>query len=363
MIRYLVAGILLVVLTTVGAQAQTDWPSPEIERVYREGREALSKGNARLAMSLFRQVTDLAPEVPEARRDLAQAMVIAGDPEGALQELEPLFKGRAADASVYRVGIQAYAAQKKPEAAQKLLREGLRRNPESGALYQELGTLEETSNRTEEALAAYLDGIEREPNFYLNYFKAANIYVFSKKLIWAILYAETFLLYEHQTPRAADARNLLMAAYKRFFFPTAADDRVNPGSTRIQSGTAGSFEDAVVQTLRRQAPVVSDGVTTENLTMVRTRFLADWMTQYARTYPYTLFRYQDSMVREGIFEAYNQQLLGRAEKGSGFEAWNQMNPKAIPEFAAWAAQHRFRVAPGQFYNDKKVKGVTFKRGE
>ena len=190
-----------------------------------------------------------------------------------------------------------------------------------------------------------MEGIERDPNFYLNYFKAAGIYIFSKKLVWAIIYAETFLLYEHQTPRAADVRNLLLALDKRFFFPNTTDEQMNPGSTRMTTGKPGNFEEAVVQTLRRQAPVVSDGITTENLIMLRTRFLAEWMETYDREYPYALFRRQDSMLRIGVFDAYNQQLLGRAEAGSGFEAWNQMNPKAIPEFATWAADHPFRVAP------------------
>lgn len=360
--RRFLFSTLLGALSAFAAGAQTIWPSPEIERVYTQGREALTQGDARTALNLFRQVADLAPDVPEARRDLAQALVLTGDAEGALRELEPLFKGREADASVYRIGVQAYTAQKKGDAALRLVREGIRRNPESGELYGAMGDMEAATNRQEEALAAYLEGIERDPNYYLNYYKAANIYIFSKKIIWAILYAETFLLYEHQTPRATDTRNLLFSAYRRFFFPNETDERLNPGSTRIQTGRASNFEDAVVQTLRRQAPVISDGVTTENLIMLRARFLAEWSDAYARKYPYALFRYQDSMVRIGVFDAYNQQLLGRAEQGSGFEAWNKMNPKAIPEFAAWAASHPFRAALGEFYNNKRTKDVPYKRG-
>ncbi len=360
--RCFLSLILLFFGCVFAAHAQTEWPSPEIERVYMQGREALSRGDARTAMNLFRQVADLAPDIPDARRDLAQATLLSGDAEGALRELEPLIKRRDADASVYRIGVQAYAAQKRGDAALRLLREGIRRNPNAGELYGALGDIEETASHPEEALTAYLEGLERDPNYYLNYQKAAGIYIFSKKIIWAILYAEIFLLYEHQTPRAADVRNLLFSAYRRFFFPNATDEKFNPGSTRIQTGRAGNFEDAVVQTLRRQAPVISDGVTTENLIMLRTRFLAEWTETYARKYPYALFRYQDSMVRMGVFDAYNQQLLGRAEQGSGFEAWNKMNPKAIPEFAAWVAAHPFRVAAGAFYNNKRTKDIPYKKG-
>ncbi len=354
--------LLLLLLNPAVSRAQSSlvWPSPEVERVYEQGREALSRGDFRRAATLFQQTADLAPEVPQAREDLAYAQLLGGNAEGALNTLDPLFSNRTAGPQAYRTGADAYKARKKTDAATKLLRTGIRQHPASGLLYQEQGQLEEGAGRPTEALDAWVRGIEADPDFYLNYYTAAQQYVFSRKLVWCLLYAETFLLYEYKTPRAAEARQMLFAAYRRFFFPNATDEKLNPGSTRIATREPRSFEDAVEQTLRRAAPVVAGGITTESLTMLRTRFIIDWNERWAGRYPYALFRQEDAMLRAGVFEAYNQQLLGRAEAGSGFEKWMEFHPKAIPDFAAWAAANPFKAVPGEFYNSGDNRGLLYK---
>ncbi len=355
-------SLLLLLSVSAGSWAQTGllWPLPEIERVYEQGREALSRGDFRTAKTLFQQAADLAPEIPQAREDLAYAKLLSGDADGALTSLDPLFSARTAGPQAYRTAADAYRKLKKTTDAAKMLRNGLRAYPNSGLLFGEQGQLEESSGKPEEALKSWLNGIEFDPAFYLNYYNAAQQYVFSKKLVWCLIYAETFLLYEYKTPRAAEVRQMLFAAYRRFFFPNALDEKLNPGSTRIGNRNPRSFEEAVEITLRRQAPVVSGGVTTETLTMLRTRFLVEWNEEWAQRYPYALFRYQDAMLRAGVFEAYNQQLLGRAEAGSGFEKWVEFHTKAIPEFATWSAANPFKKPKDEFYNNGETKGILYK---
>ena len=357
---FLLLFSLLFAGTAGTAQTAIVWPSPEIERVYEQGREALSTGNFQQARQLLQQAADLAPEVPQAREELAYARLLGGDAEGALTSLEPLFDARTAGPQAYRTAADANRKLKKTDAAAKILRTGLRAYPNSGMLFNEQGQFEEAAGKPEEALKSWLNGIEFDPAYYLNYYYAAQQYVFSKKLVWCLLYAETFLLYEYKTPRATEARQMLFAAYRRFFFPNAADEKLNPGSTRLNTRTPRSFEEAVVVTLRRQAPVVAGGVTTESLTMLRTRFLIEWNEEWAKRYPSALFRYQDEMLRTGVFEAYNQQLLGRAEAGSGFEKWVEFHTRAIPDFAAWIAANPFKKPKDEFYNGGETKGILYK---
>lgn len=348
--------VLLLLSACQAAQAQVQWPSPEIESVFQRGRDALSKGSIRPAVALFRQVVDAAPGVPEGRRELANALQLGGAPAEALEVLEPLFKTKTADPQAYRIGALAWKATGRPDNSEDLLRKGLKQHPESGLLYHELGVVEDGKIHLDQALKAWLDGIEKDPGYYVNYYDAAHSYVFSTKLVWCLLYAETFLLYESQTPRSAEARKMLLAAYRRFFFPTAADEKASSSKTR--NNEPGNFEEAVVYTLRRAAPVVSDGITSESLTMLRTRFIIDWNETFAKKYPYALFQYQDELLREGLFDGYCQQLLGRAENEVGYRAWTSFHPEAVPAYEAWIAAHPFRPVPGQFYNDKKTKGIS-----
>jgi hypothetical protein len=94
--------------------------------------------------------------------------------------------------------------------------------------------------------------------------------------------------------------------------------------------------------------------------MLRTRFLIEWNEEWASRYPTALFSYQDAMLRAGVFEAYNQQLLGRAEAGSGFEKWMEFHPKAIPDFATWSTANPFKMPKREFYNDREVGGILYK---
>jgi tetratricopeptide (TPR) repeat protein len=338
------------------AGAQITWPSPEVERLYEQARTALGSGNARQAIPLLKQVAELAPEVPAARRDLAQAYTFLGQHDQAIAALEPLFDDGTADESAYRLAASAYQAQREGKKAKAVLRRGLQRHPGSGLLYKELGTAYENEADIETALTTWLEGIEKAPAYHVNYYEAAHAYVYSRKLVWCLLYAEMFMNMERQTARSNEARKMLLAAYRRFFFPTATDEAAQEAAAK-STREPSSFEEAVVATLRRNLPVVADGITTENLTMLRTRFILDWNRQWAAKYPFALFQHHDAMLRAGHFDAYNQFLFGKVENAQAYNAWAGFHPEAISTYESWAAANPLRPGDGGFYNDKKVKGI------
>ena len=45
----------------------------------------------------------------------------------------------------------------------------------------------------------------------------------------------------------------------------------------------------------------------------RTRFILDWSKTYGAKFPFKLFDFQQQLLREGMFEAYNQWLFGAGE--------------------------------------------------
>lgn len=339
-------------------RAQIAWPSPEVERMYEQARTAMNNGNARQAAALFKQITELAPDVPIARRDLAQAHALQGRHAEVIEALKPLFDAGTADEEAYRIAALSYTAQRDGRKARAILRSGLREYPSSGPLYKELGTALDADGDREEALSAWLEGIRRAPGYHVNYYEAAHAYVFTTKLVWCILYAEVFLATERRTPRAADARKMLLAAYRRFYFPTAADARAAAAG---RASDPSSFEGAVEGTLRSLLPVVSDGITTESLTMLRTRFILEWNRRWAARYPFALFRRMDEMLRAGHFEAYNHALFAQAENANAAALWEKMNPDAISAFESWAAANPLRVEAGEGPNDGRVKGIFLKR--
>lgn len=347
-------AFLIVLVSATTSIAQTAWPSPEVEKMYQQARTAMSRGQLREAVPVFRQVVDLAPDVPEARRDLANAYQLAGSNKEALDVLEPLFKANTADEQAYRIGAVAQSALKEPQKARRLLRKGLDQYPNAGLLYKEMGTLYEQEGNKEDALGAWLDGIEHNPDYHVNYYEAAHSYIYSRKLVWAILYAEIFINIERQTPRANEARKMLLAAYKRFFFPSPTDIAAKIPPIPDNPKT---FEDAVAFTLKKNLAAVADGISTENLTMLRVRFIADWNDTFAAQYPYALFIYQDKMLRDGLFDAYNQFVFGRTDDAGQYDAWIRFHPEAMPKLETWTTTHKLVPSAGGFYNSKQTKNL------
>jgi hypothetical protein len=165
---------------------------------------------------------------------------------------------------------------------------------------------------------------------------------------WAILYAEMFINIEQQTPRSHDMRKMLMNAYTKLFQSVEAAKFGKTAPTR-----AANFERAVYNTYIKLSPVVRDGFTAENLTMLRTRFMMDWFTMgYNKRYPFSLFSRHDDMIRNGYFDIYNQWLFGKAENAAVFDAWTKFHPEAIAELNEYLKANMYRPGAADFHNNK-----------
>src|SRR5690606_34819756 len=99
---------------------------------------------------------------------------------------------------------------------------------------------------------------------------------------------------------------------------------------------------------------MSDGITTDNLTMLRTRFAMEWNRRFAHQYPFTLFSYHDKMLRDGTFDAYNQWLFGAVENLNQYQSWNKFHDKAMPALESWVKANPYKPTAGDFYNSGDV---------
>jgi tetratricopeptide (TPR) repeat protein len=357
-IRLLVLG--LCICASAGSSAQIiKWPSPEVEALYKSAQASLASGAFRQAIASYQQAIALAPGQMVLYRDLANAFLLSGSYERAASTITPLIEKGSADPQSYAIASAVQSALKEDKKARKLLESGLERYPNSGFLQHERGKYYEEKGEMDNALRAWLEGIEADPGYHINYYDAARAYMQTNKPIWAILYAETFINIERYTPRSGETRKLLLNAYKRLFATPDATNVPRFGKS-ASDNSPKSFEEAVTQSLLRLSPVLTDGISTENLTMLRTRFTMDWMANYAAKYSFTLFQNWDDLLRAGHFDAYNQWVFGRAENGAQYDAWSKFHPEAIPGYEKYYTLHSLRPTAGDAYNDKAVKGIFLK---
>ncbi len=357
--RYLIVCLFLLQGTYSYAQQQP-WPSPEVETMYNDARNYMSNGNLAQAIAIFQQAIQIAPGQLVLHRELGRAYYLMGNYEEAKKILEPIITSGDADEQSYQAMAACLSLSGDRKKAKAMLQKGIGRYPHSGLLYHDMGKIYEDEDETVYALETWLDGIEADPAYHVNYYEAARTYMNTNKTIWAILYGEIFVNIERQTPRAEETKQMLMDAYKKLYTDIASGEDIpkyRSGRKGSNSNTTTDFEDAVRTTYMKLAPVVSDGITAENLAMLRTRFSIDWSYHYAAQFPFTLFTYYDILLRNGYFDIYNEWLFGKAEGPQLYNSWNTFHEGDMSKFETWAADHPMRPADGEFYNDKQVDGI------
>ena len=350
-LKHIMLTVVLGISSAIAYCQTVYWQSPETEQLYQTAKEALTRGSIKQAIVLFQQVAEREPEAAVVQRDLAQALLLGGQKEEAARTITPLIDKDIADEQSYQIAGSAWLQVGERKKAKRALEAGIKRYPQSGLIYHELGKYYEEREDLEFALDSWLQGIQVDPDYYLNYYEAARTYTTTSKPVWTILYGEVFVNKERQTPRSYEMRKMMLEAYRELF----ATKMVEVDNDKIK------FDAAVANTLKGLAPVVGDGMTVENLTMLRTRFIIEWMGGYGQKFPYSLFTYQDKLLQQGHFDAYNQWLFGKAENAAQYDAWVKFHTAAVPAMEQWVNTNRFQPTAADFYNDRELRGLFNKK--
>lgn len=352
-----IARCLLFIVILLGAfcaEAQTSWPSPEVEQMYNQAKDYMTSGNVKQAIIVYQQAIPLAPDNPVLFRDLGKAYYLNGNYKEAKTTLESVIKTQQADAQTFQIMAECATAMGDDKTAKSTLDRGIGRFPNSGILYHDLGKFYDNNGDPAAAITAWLNGIEKDPTYHVNYYEAAKIYASTNKPIWTILYGEIFVNMENLTPRAEETKKMIMDAYGKLY---NTPESAVPEYKKLKQLAPTNFEEAVYTTFIHLAPVVLDGITTENLTMLRTRFEMDWFATYANKYPFTLFSYFDEMTRNGFFDTYNEWMFGMVENKQLFDSWNKFHAGSIQQFTQWRVQHKLVPVATDFYNNKNTSNV------
>jgi hypothetical protein len=226
--------------------------------------------------------------------------------------------------------------------ADKQYKKGLKKFPNSGPLYSEYGELL-WAKKDFDAIKQWEKGIEAAPSFAGNYYNAALYYYYTKDKVWTLIYGEIFVNMEYLTERATEMKKLLLQAYKEKLYNKIDNDK--------DQAKSSPFANAVLETFYKQASLVNKGINTETLNMVRTRFILDWYKNHASKFPFKLFEYQQQLIREGMFEAYNQWLFGTVENLPAFDQWTKTNAEAYTKFTNFQKGRVFKMPTGQHYQE------------
>jgi len=277
-------------------------------------------------------------------KDLVLAYTYKRDFAKALETVKPMLDRDDADVQTYQIAGNVYKALAETKDADKMYKKALKKFPNSGPLYSEYGELL-WDKQDYNAIDQWEKGIESDPAYAGNYYNAASYYFFTKDKVLALIYGEIFVNMENLTERATEMKRMLLGTYKEKLFADLEGK---------ENKNTSEFAKAVLRTYDKQSSLAARGITMESLNMIRTRFILDWYNTYAAKFPFKLFDYQQQLIREGMFEAYNQWLFGPVDNLSSFDTWTKTNADAYNKFTRFQKGRVFKMPQNQHYTvDKK----------
>lgn len=321
-------------LACIAVTAQTTSP-------LETARTFMRSGDFDNAILVLNSALKQSPGDLDLQKDLVLAYTYKRDFAKALEVVKPLLERDDVDEQTYQVGGNVYRALALYKDGEKMFRKALKKFPDSGPLYSDFGEML-WDNKDYSAINEWEKGIEVSPSYAGNYYNAASYYYFTKDKIWTLIYGEIFVNMESLTERSTEVKKMLLDTYKQKLFTDVDNKEKNqPG-----------FVKAVAETYDKQSAIAGRGITMETLNMIRTRFILDWYASYALKYPFKLFDYQQQLIREGMFEAYDQWLFGPVDNLGAFDQWTKTNPEIYARFTTFQKGRIFKMPQGQHYQGK-----------
>lgn len=298
------------------------------------------QGDYTNAVLVLNRATQMDAANIEISKDLALNYYLLRDNNRALEIIKPLLDNPQADDQVFQIAGNIYKQSGLTKDCEKLFRKGLKKLPQSGALYNELGELL-WQQQDYSAIKQWEKGIEADPNYSKNYYNASKYYYLTSENVWSILYAEIFINMEPLNAHAAEVKDILTESYKRLF---ANNNLFKDNKDKSK------FVLAFIETMNKQNVVAASGINAETLTMLRTRFILDWYQDNAAKFPFKLFDLQKQLLQDGLFDAYNQWVFGSVENLSAYQNWTKIHSSEYTDFSHFQKGRIFKLPPAQYYH-------------
>ena len=349
--------LVVVALAAVGGRADSlgELSAEWVERL-KKAVTLVDGGFYDAAIEDFNKARELYPDNYAVNYELAVINYMKGDYKEAIKYLRHIEKSPDVEPGYYQIYGNALDMLGKPADALKIYRKGLKKFPEAGELYLESGNIELHREEYEKALEWYERGIEADPDFASDYYRAAMILFDSNIKVWSLIYAEAEILL---APTNNERRNymatLMTDCYKDNITVDIDGDKVEMKTTLAPGRSIGmppsgepAFDFCLMYETAAQRYVMQLGLEktafTASLTQL-TQLRRDVLEAFTVAgdifggHMY-LFDYQRRVLEAGHWEAYNLFLFAGADI-DGMQQWYDENRVAFNEFVEWMEDNPF----------------------
>lgn len=294
------------------------------------------------AVQVLEQGLQQHPDNLDLLKDEAYISYLGRDFQHSLELGKKITARDDADVQSYQILGLTYKAIADYKEADKMYKAAIKKFPKSGVLYSEYGDMLTQYDNKHGAIIQWEKGIQVDPNYSGNYYYAAKYYADENNIFWSTIYSEIFINIESLTRRTAEIKNLLLNNYNNILSGKSNIDNLKANGT--------DFEKAVAASLSAAMEPVTTSVTPEMITALRVRFILNWDDNSATSYPYRLFDFQAQLIRDGIFDAYNQWLFGPIVNKDRYDNWVYTHDTEMQDFTQFQHNVLFKMPPEQYYS-------------
>ena len=248
-----------------------------------------------------------------------------------------------ADVQSFQILGMTYKAIASYKEADKMYKAGIKKFPKSGVLYADYGDMLTQYDNKRGAVDEWEKGIAADPNYSSNYYYAAKYYADNDNVFWSTIYAEIFVNMESLTGRTTEIKSLLVNDYKLLLSNHSNLERLKSGGS--------AFEKAVATSMLTAVETETGNISPEMITAFRAKFLLNWGNNNDTNYPYKLFDYGLQLLRDGMFDAYNQWLFGTTINKNKFDNWVYTHDEEMQNFTQLQKNVLFKMPAEQYYGN------------
>ena len=200
----IIAVLTLLMPCVVGAQSPLEFISDADRADIERAVYLMDNDSAEQAVTILDRLCKKYSDNYAIQYERLYAVYKAGDYKRVVKDGKALLSNPDVEPQCYQMVGNALDVIGKTDDAVKMYDKGLEKFPESGILRLEKGNIHYMHKRYNEALTEYTRGIEAEPSFPSNYYRAALLYAGSTEPLWAIMYAEVVRNLIPQSARAVE---------------------------------------------------------------------------------------------------------------------------------------------------------------
>ncbi len=334
---------------------QLSFAQSDKEKALEKGMQALKymdNGQIDKSITLLEEAQKLDPERFDYPYEMAYAYHLKKEYKETIKILEKSADYKGITERYYQLLGNTYDELGKSEKAIEVYDKGLKQFPNSGMIWLEKGNVYWGKEDYNKALTFYEKGIELDPKFPSNYYRAARIYCNSTEEVWGLLYGEIFMNIERGSARTSEISKLLYDTYKsqiKFkedgsfsvsFSKNATmviDDAKDPSKMKLPFGI-GVYEPMLMMSM-----LTVKTIDLNSLNTIRTTFVDNYFkNDNEKKYPNIVYSYHKKLKEADHLEAYNYWILMRGDQ-SAFDEWHTANTDKWDAFIKWFTDNKLKV--------------------